>query len=298
MMDGILVIDKPAGKTSHDIVNVVRKRTGIRKVGHTGTLDPMATGVLVMLIGKATRIARFLELEPKEYVAQALFGTVTDSQDITGNIVRESHESVDIEKLIKLIPQFTGSIVQIPPMVSAIKVGGTPLYKLARQGKEVERTGREITIYELEMLDHFERDSRTYASFRVVCSGGTYVRTLLHDIGEALGVGATLSSLRRTRVGRYSLVETLELDDIDGDMIISHVLGMDDALSHLAAVVVKNDIIQAVLNGRTVDSSDLEPGQQTPGGGDFVRLKSPDNRLLAIGVMQSTGAIKPEIVFS
>jgi tRNA pseudouridine55 synthase len=156
-MNGIIVVDKPAGKTSHDVVNIIRRKASQKRVGHTGTLDPMATGVLVLMLGKATRLSRFLDLEPKVYIAEALFGITTDTQDITGNIVEQKQESANFvseDDIKRVLPEFTGDIEQIPPMVSAIKIGGQTLYKLARKGIEIERPSRQITIHELELLDY------------------------------------------------------------------------------------------------------------------------------------------------
>jgi len=299
-MNGILVIDKPSGKTSHDIVDIVRKAANMRKVGHTGTLDPMATGVLVLLLGQATRIARFLELEPKEYIAEAVFGISTNTQDITGEVVKESDIKPDKGQVEKLIPKYLGSISQIPPMVSAIKIGGKPLYKLARQGKEVERKARTVTIYKLETLDFFEKDGRSHAVFRVICSGGTYVRTLVHDIGEDIGSGGTLSGLRRTRVGSYTLNNSLSINDLNNKQLaLDRLVSMDDALSHLAEAVANADAVRLILNGREIDRHSLESHFGAIKAGDFVRIKSSEGHLLAVGQIADVKdlKIKPEVVF-
>lgn len=299
-MNGIIVIDKPAGKTSHDVVDIVRKATSTKKVGHTGTLDPMATGVLVLLLGQATRIARFLELEPKEYMAEAVFGISTSTQDITGEVIKESALKPDQGQVEKIIPKYLGSISQIPPMVSAVKIGGKPLYKLARQGKEVERKARTVTIYKLEMLDFFDKDDRSHAVFRVVCSGGTYVRTLVHDIGEELGMGATLSSLRRTRVGSYTLNNALSISDLSNEQhLLDRLVSMDDALSHLAEAVANTDAVRLILNGREIDRHNLVSHFGAIKTNEFIRIKSSEGQLLAIGqVLDAKNLkIKPEVVF-
>jgi tRNA pseudouridine55 synthase len=297
-MDGVLVVDKPGGKTSHDIVDVVRKASKIKKVGHTGTLDPMATGVLVLTIGKATRIGRFLELEPKEYIAEALFGVSTNTQDVTGEVLQQSDIKIDEARLRAALPKFTGETRQVPPMVSAIKVGGKPLYKLARQGKEIERAPRDITVYEIELLEFFERDGRMRARLRVLCSGGTYVRTLVSDLGDDLGVGATLAALRRTRVGRYSLSDARGLEELkDRESISDHIIDMAGALDHLAAVIAKDSSIGLILNGREINRDHISEGSEAASG--FVRLMSPGGKLLAIGLAKADPElrIKPEIVF-
>ncbi len=297
-MNGVLVIDKPSGRTSHDIVDIIRKATGLKKVGHTGTLDPMATGVLVLLLGRATRIGRFLELEPKEYIAGAVFGIVTDTQDITGTVLQESKKAVTIDELRAVIPGFTGAISQIPPMVSAIKIGGKTLYKLARQGKEVERPERNITIFELELLDFSMQGERAHAVFRVLCSGGTYVRTLAHDIGMRLGSGATLESLRRTRVGVYSLSQAVTVDESNRETIEARLISMDSALAHLPQVIVQNSVIGLLLNGRKIDAHGMKEHPESVVKDELVRVKSENGVLLALGKV--TGEIdfevKPEIV--
>ncbi len=299
-MDGILVIDKPPSKTSHDIVNILRKATSIKKIGHTGTLDPMATGVLVVLIGRATRIGRFLELEPKEYLAEAVFGIVTDTQDITGKVLKKDNGKIALENLKAVIPEFTGEIYQVPPMVSAIKIGGKPLYKLARQGKEIERRKRKVSIYELDILSFFESEGRSHVTFKVVCSGGTYIRTLIHDIGERLGVGATLSSLRRVRVGRFTLAEAINIGDTTNrPKVASHLISMDDALSQLIEAVVQNNTVGLILNGHEIGGGQLETIQEPAKPGDYIRIKSKDKTLLAIGqILDKDGLrIKPKVVF-
>ncbi|MBE0447644.1 MAG: tRNA pseudouridine(55) synthase TruB [Actinobacteria bacterium] len=301
-MDGILVIDKPSGPTSHDIVNIVRRVAGLRRVGHTGTLDPMATGVMVLLLGRATRIGRFLDLDPKGYIAEAIFGIVTDTQDITGRTVRESAKNVNIDDIKRLIPNFTGDIWQVPPMVSAVKIRGRPLYKLARQGREVERPGRLVTIYELELVDFFESDGKHKAIFRIVCSGGTYIRTLIHDLGEKLGTGATLSSLTRTKVGRFTLSDAVSIDIIKatGDDIHHLLISMDSALSHFPEVIVKDEAVALVLNGQKLETDMLERYLELGAGKKFLRIKSRSGNLLALGQIVKTDhvVITPKVVFN
>lgn len=302
-MDGVLVIDKPAGPTSHDIVYVIRRAAGLKKVGHTGTLDPMATGVLVILIGRATRIAQFLELEPKEYIAEAVFGIETDTQDTTGTVIRESPVDINIDDINRVVPDFTGAILQIPPMVSAIKIGGRTLYKLAREGKEIERPPRRVTIYSLEIIDFFKAEDRYKATFKVLCSGGTYIRTLIHDIGARLGVGATMSGLRRTRVGRFTLSEAVSIDSIkeDPSIISRAAIGMDSALSHLSAVIVKETAVQAVRHGQILQDTMLETGPLRYAIEDILRIKDSGGNLLALGrIIEYEGrtAVAPKVVFN
>ncbi len=210
-MDGILVVDKPADWTSHDVVNFVRMRFHIKKVGHSGTLDPMATGVLVLLLGRATKLAKKFMEDDKEYQATLTLGIRTDTSDSYGNILEKKDRlDVSIEDIKKVFKEFVGELMQVPPMVSALKHEGKRLYELARQGKVVERKPRKIHIYELEII----RFNLPGVSFRVRCSKGTYIRTLSEEIGEKLGCGAHLSMLRRIMSGKFSIdtastIETL-----------------------------------------------------------------------------------------
>lgn len=197
-------MDKPAGMTSHDVVAVLRRRLGEKKVGHAGTLDPDATGVLVLGVGRATRLMRFIEMHEKEYEADVVFGVETSSQDASGEVLAEQDSSaLTREDVEKAAAAMVGEIEQIPPMVSAIKVGGERLYRKARRGEEVERAPRPVTIHSLEVED-FTPGPRASARMRVRCSRGTYVRTLAHDLGRALGVGGHVSELRRVSVGPFT----------------------------------------------------------------------------------------------
>ncbi len=209
--DGLLLVDKPSGPTSHDIVAQIRRRFRIEKVGHGGTLDPMATGLLVILLGKATKISERVMGHDKTYEGILRLGIETDSQDADGQVVAERDPSaVTTEQIAEQMRLRLGDQMQTPPMVSAIKINGVPLYKLARKGQTVERPPKLIHVYRFELLDYHLPD----AQFRVECTKGTYVRTLAHDIGQALGVGAHLCQLRRTRIGRIDIANALSLDEI------------------------------------------------------------------------------------
>ena len=210
-MDGILVVDKPAGITSHDVVDFIRKRFGVRKVGHTGTLDPMATGVLVILIGKATKTSITFSQDDKEYVATLFLGTRTDTQDSTGRVIEKKPiNGLDIDAAREAFRSFLGDIEQIPPMVSAKKYKGKKLYEIARRGKVVPRNPSRIKIHDIELLDF----KLPEIIFRVSCSKGTYVRTLCEDVGKRLGYPAHLSKLTRTRSGRFLIQEAHALDTV------------------------------------------------------------------------------------
>lgn len=209
--DGILLVDKPAGITSHDVVDRIRRHFRFKKTGHGGTLDPQATGLLILLLGKGTKISQFLMSGDKTYEGTLRLGVVTDSQDADGQVIRETDPSgVTRAQLEAVLTEFRGDLHQIPPMVSAIKKDGVPLYKLARKGQEVEREPKLIHIYEMRLLDYTPPDAR----FIVRCTKGTYVRTLCHDIGEKLGCGAHLKQLRRTESGPFSVERATPLADL------------------------------------------------------------------------------------
>lgn len=210
MANGILIVDKPAGWTSQDVVSKLRGVLHERRAGHGGTLDPMATGVLPLFFGRATRAVEFFEHAEKAYVATLRFGLITDTQDTTGNALEERPVSVDKESLEALLPRFLGQQEQLPPMYSAIKVGGKKLYELARKGQEVERKPRSITIFDLKLLDLDGKDAKIY----IHCSKGTYVRTLCHDLGAALGCGGCMASLRRVQAGAYGESQSHSMEEI------------------------------------------------------------------------------------
>lgn len=206
-MDGIVIVDKPQGWTSQDVTARLRRVFGTRRIGHGGTLDPMATGVLPVFVGRATRAVEFFEHAEKTYETVLRLGITTDTEDMTGTVLTEENVSFTEEQLQETLAAFRGEILQIPPMYSALKVNGQKLYELARQGKAVERQPRPITIYELELLEFRNGDCR----LRVRCSKGTYIRTLCEDIGKALGCGGCMAALRRSRAGAYTLDQALPL---------------------------------------------------------------------------------------
>ena len=219
-MNGILLIDKPEGWTSHDIAAKLKGMLRERRIGHSGTLDPMATGLLVMFVGRATRAVEFAEAQSKRYIAGLRLGVSTDTQDTTGNILRSCEASVTREALADAIKPFIGDIMPIPPMYSAIKVNGQKLCDIARRGGEVERKPRPVTIYELELLEQL---SPADYRLRIRCSKGTYVRTLCHDIGQALGCGGCMSSLRRTMAAGFTLDDAVTLDRVqqEGEALLA-----------------------------------------------------------------------------
>ena len=213
MVNGILIVDKPRDFTSHDVVAKLRGMLRQKKIGHAGTLDPMATGVLVVLLGNATRASDHASGQSKEYIARLRLGQVTDTQDVTGTVLEEHPVEVTRDDLKVALAAFTGDIRQLPPMYSAISVNGKRLYDLARKGVEVERASREITIEKLELLEDGEGLGAHEYDLRAACSKGTYVRTICHDIGAALGCG-TMADLRRVRSGRFTLENALTFEEI------------------------------------------------------------------------------------
>ena len=211
MPNGIIIIDKPADWTSMDVCAKLRGILREKKIGHAGTLDPMATGVLPVFVGRATRAVEFAEKGKKEYVAGLRLGLVTDTQDVTGTARETQEVRVSKEELAAVLSRFTGEILQLPPMYSAIKINGKKLCDVARRGGEVERKPRPVTIYELELL---EQTGPADFTLRCVCSKGTYIRTLCHDIGQALGCGGCMSSLRRTMAAGFTLAQAVTLEEV------------------------------------------------------------------------------------
>jgi tRNA pseudouridine55 synthase len=207
-MDGLLIVNKPGGMTSHDVVNVVRRLCGTRRVGHTGTLDPLATGVLVVLVGAATRLAQFIAADDKAYYAAVHLGETTTTGDAEGEVTMRRPVTATCQDILAALAPFRGDILQVPPMYSAVKVAGRKLYQLARQGQEVARKPRPVTIYRLELLNCAPPD----VMLEVACSAGTYIRSLAMDLGEALGCGAHLRGLARLAVGRFTVEQSYTLE--------------------------------------------------------------------------------------
>jgi tRNA pseudouridine55 synthase len=282
--DGILNVNKPAGWTSHDVVARVRGLLKGPKVGHAGTLDPAATGVLPVLVGRGTRVAEYLLDWDKEYRAVLRLGQTTDTQDTTGAVLAtHSLDGLTEERIRAAVESFRGRILQVPPMYSAVKVAGVPLYKSARAGRMVEREPRPVEIHELEVMGIAGAD----VTLRVRCSRGTYVRTLCADIGEALGVGGHLRSLERTRVGPLAVGQALTPDEIGAralsGRLAEDLLTLDDALATLPAVTVDGRTAGRVRHGAAVPAG-VARWMARPGQGPaVVRIKDEAGRLLALG---------------
>lgn len=281
-MLGILNIDKPQGLTSHDVVNQVRRKLGTRRVGHAGTLDPLATGALVVAVGPATRFLQYLPLEPKIYEFTVLFGIETNSQDSEGEIVAEKPVPADLEpSILEHMPSFTGEIEQVPPMFSAIKKDGRPLYQLARQGIEVQRESRTVFLDEFSLLDVQGAE----AKFRCVCSGGTYVRTLAHDLGQIIGCGGHVRELRRTAVGRFNVAEAISVEEISTD----HLVPLADALHPMPMISLSRELTGDVWNGQRVGVRPV-PEQK------FVALQDPEGRVISVAEVVVGGFLQPACV--
>jgi tRNA pseudouridine55 synthase len=285
---GFLVVDKPGGMTSNQVVGLVRKEAGVKKVGHAGTLDPMATGVLVMAIGKVTRLIKFIQEYEKEYVATALFGVATDTLDADGAVLNREPMDFDESELEELVPRFIGTISQVPPMVSALKHEGRRLYELAREGEVVEREARQVEIHELEILS-MGPPPYPLVEFRVVCGKGTYVRSLADDMAAVLGGQAHLTSLRRTRIGPFGISDSITIDDLANWR--SYLMTPAAALSTMAAVTVDDETAQGVRNGMR-----FVGGEVVSGPSDVpYRVLSSDGELLAV-YTRSGDRAQPDVV--
>ena len=290
-VDGFLLIDKGAASTSHDAVAQVRRISGVRKVGHAGTLDPMATGLLVLGIGRATRLLRFVQDAPKTYEATALFGVATESLDADGAVSSREPMAVTVSDVEGVMGRFLGQIMQVPPMVSARKVEGRRLYELAREGKTVEREERPVLIHDLRLLE-FAPSDYPEVTFNVRCSKGTYVRTLADDIARGLGGRAHLISLRRIAIGSLSVDSAVPISAITRDNWRQLVLAPAAGLPDIPSVELAEDLKKAVSHGVPVAGQQLGDLKSGP-----LRLLDRDGRLLA--VYRSEGArASAEVVLS
>lgn len=298
-MNGVLVIDKPAGFTSHDVVGKMRRILKTRSVGHTGTLDPFATGVLVVLIGKATRLAQFLDKAEKEYLATIQFGYETDTGDRTGepkSQISNFKFEIKKEEIENALTKFRGEIWQTPPMYSAKKVQGKKLYELARKGEEIERQAVKINISELEIAKDQRSKVKDQLEIRVVCSAGSYIRVLAEDIGKALETGAHLAELRRTRAGNFRLEQAVTLEELEQlaadnkaqDVLVSPA----EAVAHLPLVVLSAEDAKRALNGIKI-----RPKDEKFVANQSVRMCDEEGALIAIAVFdENLQLLQPRIV--
>lgn len=295
-MNVVVLLNKCEGITSQEAVTRVKRILGVKKAGHAGTLDPMATGVLLICTDEATKITPFLMELEKEYLFQARFGVTTDTYDGEGKVLRIVEDfRLEREQLERVLEEFTGQILQIPPMYSAAKFKGKPLYELARRGIEVERKPKKVVVHSIR-IESFEPP---FVTFRVVCSKGTYVRSLCHDIGERLGIGAHVVELIRTRVGKFRVEESVEFEEL-GSMkaniseplaskngSLKGILLIDEALYFLPSIKLHDNLVQRFRNGAPVKiSSGIVPA-------GWVKVKDKSDRIIGIGYGKGV-IVKPE----
>ena len=291
-MNGVLVVDKPSGPTSHDVVGRVRRALGTRRVGHTGTLDPLATGVLPLVIGRATRLAQFLSSDEKEYVADVAFGVSTSTYDALGSeLPHQGSAPVDLSRLDGALGEFRGTFLQTPPAFSAKKVSGKPAYELARSGASPELKPVQVTVTALEVLEQGERR----ASLRVVCSSGFYVRTLAHELGRRLGCGAYLAALRRTRAGTFTFADAVPLDVLEhaGVAAAPRLIPLERLLPAIPSVVLTEDGVRRALHGNILPPSAHESDLPLTAR---VRLLDGAGQLVGIAELEPGGLLHPVIV--
>ena len=278
-MQGLILLDKPKGITSFSAVSAIKRKANEKRVGHTGTLDPMATGVLPIFLGRATALSSLLLDADKRYIATVKLGIATDTDDITGNIVSEKEVNITSDELGQALNSFVGVIRQRPPIYSAIKKDGVRLYKLAREGKETEIPEREIEIFSIKLLE--ELNCQNEFQIEVHVSKGTYIRSLARDIGEFLGCGATLTELRRTYASGFDIKECIELDNLNEDNISKHILSEEIAVSHLRELYVTEKQAVRFCNGGQLGFERLKIKDFKEN--ELLRVKF-DNKFLGIGL--------------
>lgn len=278
-MDGLIIINKPKSYTSHDIVNVVRKKLNIKKVGHTGTLDPNATGVLPILIGTGTKISKYLVEHEKTYIATLVLGKKTDTGDSEGNIIEEDNNFVNPnkEKIENVLKSFIGKQNQTPPIYSAIKVGGKKLYEYAREGKSVDIKPREIEISEIALENYNDKDEIV---FKVTCSKGTYIRTLCEDIAKRLGTVGYMKELQRTKVNEFDIKDAITLEDLDNVNIEDKIISIEKLFINNEKIDLNNRKLELFLNGVQL-THDLNDGvYRIYNNNNFIGLGTVKDKLL------------------
>ena len=291
-ISGILVVDKPTGMTSHDVVAIIRKGTGFRRIGHTGTLDPRASGVLVILIGPAVRLSEYLVCDKKGYEATIRFGAVSDTYDGDGSVIQTGHNiPEDEEEIMDAMQAFTGDIVQVPPAYSAIKVNGRKAYDMARKGEKVELQPRNVTIHSFDFIEY--NPPELIAD--IVCSSGTYIRSIAHDLGQNLGCGAYLSALKRTMSGRFNLRDAVPLSTLQKSFETGtwyqYLIPAADALDEYEEVNLDMEMEKYILNGRKIPA---DPGTHETMG----KAVSEQGELIALlEFVPETYEWKPKKVF-
>ncbi len=305
-MDGVLVIDKPEGLTSHDVVMTARRILGEKRIGHTGTLDPLATGVLPLACGRATRLVRFLTASDKDYEADVLFGVTTDTLDVTGEETGRSGRAPSREALVAALRTFEGEQMQVPPAYSAKKIGGRRAYEFARRDEPVELAPVPVRVGHIELVEFAHERARVV----LTCSAGFYVRSLVRDLGERLGTGATLEALRRTRSGEFTLDEAVDLNDvgrkrldpsdpgsrIPDPALHSLLIPLEKLLPRVPAVTVTVEGLTRVSHGQHVRPADVA-GTAAPSSAEWVRLLDGGGALIGLATPQRiSGFLHPEVV--
>ncbi|WP_227766593.1 tRNA pseudouridine(55) synthase TruB [Zhaonella formicivorans] len=292
-MHGFINVLKPPGMTSHDVVAWMRKLLAIKKIGHAGTLDPAVPGVLVLAVGQATRLVEYVQEHHKSYRCEMLLGLTTDTQDMEGEVLcTRQVQKEHLQNLKNIFSRYIGQISQIPPMVSAVHFQGRRLYELAREGIEVEREPRQVYIYKLEIVEEFFQEPPYRLLFDVTCSKGTYIRTLCHDIGEALGCGAVMSYLLRTASGPFRVEDAWTLEEITkacAKQDFSFLLPPETGITNLPKAIVQESDVRLALNGVKISNNSLLDFPENLQTEELVTLWSPDKKLLAIGIQQGSG---------
>lgn len=284
-MNGVLVINKPMDFTSFDVVAIMRRVTGERKIGHLGTLDPNATGVLPLVLGNATKAQDLVVNHDKEYVATFRLGVKTNTLDIWGEVIKEEKTSFSKEDILKILPRFTGEIQQIPPMYSAVKVDGKRLYDLARDGKEVERKARPVTVYELSLTD-FDEESQQ-GTLKIKCSKGTYVRTLIDDIGDTLGSFGVMTSLVRINACGYSIDDAIPLEKArEMTDFKDYIKDTESLFMTYGYVKVTSPQAKRFQNGGALDKNRTYLAKLNPPDGTILRVKDDQNKFLGLGIIK------------
>ena len=288
----MLIVDKPSGMTSHNVVSIIRKGTGLRRIGHTGTLDPRASGVLVILIGPAVRLSEYLVCDKKGYEAMIRFGSVSDTYDGDGNVVQTGYNAPEDEEVIMdAMNKFVGEIVQVPPAYSAIKIHGKKAYDLARKGEEVNLSARKVTIYSFDFIEY----ARPELTADIICSSGTYIRSIAHDLGKELGCGAYLSALRRTMSGKFTLRDAVPLADLQKSFEDStwyqYLIPAAEALNEYEEVMLDRENEADILHGRRI------PAESGPHGSIGKAVSEQGELIALLEFVPESMEWKPKKVF-
>ncbi len=290
-INGILLVDKPKDISSFAALKILKKNLNIKKIGHAGTLDPLATGLLIVCIGKATKLVKYFEKFEKEYIANIHFGITTDTYDAEGKTISESQVELTPEIIKNVLLTFKGQIEQMPPIYSAIKIKGKPAYKYAREGKEVELKKRVVNIYEIELLNFVS----PFCEIRVKCSKGTYIRSLAYDLGQMLGCGGHIKDLRRTKAGIFSIEQAVNVDE-KCDVLKKKIIPVNESISFLPYIIIKNEYKQKILNGIKPEPDFFQSDFNNAEG--LYRLVDEKQSLLAITRFNFKTGFKFEKVFN